>query len=248
MPRRRERRPPADKLVRRFVFAVLLVDMLACPALPAAPQLGATVSLASDYRFRGRSLSGGRPVGTLNLSYDDPSGIYLGASASGVDTRHAGIQLLGAQGSIGYAQRLESGLVLDLGLTRADYTEYYSGGSRASYSEAYVGLIGDRFAAHLHYSPHYFGRGSAVYGDVDATIRPATTWRLNAHVGLLAPSGGPYSMRGEAVQYDWRVAMATEGRPLELQLAVSGGGPRPDYYGQKRHSTKALVMSATYIF
>lgn len=194
-------------------------------------------------------MSGGRAVATFNLSYDDPSGIYLGVSASGVATKHAGIQLLVAQGSIGYARRLEAGPIVDLGLTRASYTEYYSGGSRASYSEAYVGLIGDHFAAHLHYSPHYFGRdASALYGDVDATVRPATTWRLNAHLGLLVPSGGAYPMRSEDVQYDWRVAATTQLRSLELQLALIGGGPQPRYYGGVHHSSKALVVSATYIF
>ena len=45
-------------------------------------QLGASVALDSDYRFRGVSLSGSHPSESLALDYDSADGTYAGASLS----------------------------------------------------------------------------------------------------------------------------------------------------------------------
>src|SRR4051794_35583423 len=75
--------------------ALLIAVFAAGVPAPAAAQFGAVVSAYTDQRFRGYSLSDGRPVGILDLSYDAPNGIYAGASGSLVATRHEGLKGLG---------------------------------------------------------------------------------------------------------------------------------------------------------
>ena len=51
-------------------------------AAGAGAQLTGTVSVVSDYRFRGVSLSQQKPAVQASIGYDDPSGWYGGVFAS----------------------------------------------------------------------------------------------------------------------------------------------------------------------
>src|SRR5688572_11071213 len=64
----------------RFIAALPLLALL-CFEAPALADIGASISVQSDARFRGRSLGRGRPTASLALSYDGPEGVYLGATA-----------------------------------------------------------------------------------------------------------------------------------------------------------------------
>ena len=54
----------------RWVIAILIV----LPGCEARAQVSGTVSLVSDYRLRGISLSDGEPEPQVNLGYDSPGG------------------------------------------------------------------------------------------------------------------------------------------------------------------------------
>jgi uncharacterized protein (TIGR02001 family) len=230
---------------RRHSLAGLLPALtILCLAAPAAAEIGASFSVQSDARFRGRSLSRGRPTASLALSYDAPGGFYLGAAASGVATAHSSIRFLGIDANAGFAHRLASGPTLDVGVEHYRYTEYYSSGRKARYTEIYVGLIGRNLSSHLYYSPSYFGLGfSTVYGEVDGLIRVGDTWRVNGHFGVIARVDGD-----RKPGYDWRIGVAAELRPFDVQVAVGGGGPMPQYYGGRPHSREALTVGITYVF
>lgn len=213
-------------------------------ATPVAAELGASMSISSDGRFRGRSLSEGRPVATLDLSYDDAKGVYLAESLTGIATAHSGLRILGFQENIGYARRLTSGRVIDIGITHSHYTEYSGAGYDANYAEAYLGLITKQISSHIHYSPSYFGRGYAtIYADIDGVVRPLPKWRLNGHFGLLKPVNGQRS-----TEYDWRLGVTRQIGAFDLQLAWTGSGPTPDPYDDRRHSRDAVVFAVTCIF
>lgn len=195
--------------------------------------------------MRGYSLSGGRPVASLDLSYDDTSGVYAAASASGVATVHDGVQPLGLQGTIGYARQLKFA-VLDVGVVNSGYTRYWSGGRSTYYVEGYVGVATKSWSSHLFYSPNYYRTGGAtLYGEIDGVIRLRTTWRLNGHIGELwrldvAPPSGPRS------HTDWRIGVSTRIAGVELQIAQTGGGPQSDYYdGRARGRTSTVIMIST---
>ncbi len=222
---------------------------LLCGATPAAAQLAGSVSIQSDDRFRGRSLSEGRPVATLDLSYDMAAGFYLGGAVTAVATRHDGVRVLGFQENAGYAWKTAAGPVIDLGVANANYTEYFSGGTSADYTELYAGLITGPIASHIHFSPNYFRHGvSTVYLETDGAARIAPRWRLNGHVGLLVQTGGPLAAMSRRSHYDWRVGIAHQIGRFNLQASWSGGGPDRDYYASDTHSRDAFVFGLTCAF
>ena len=208
-------------------------------ATPASAEVGAAVSVFSDARFRGYSLSAGRPVAALDLSYDDPSGFYGAVSASAV--ANDGLHPLGVQLNAGYARKTASGPTLDFGVIHSSYSRYGSGRA-GSYTEVYGGATYKFLSARLAYSPHYFERGAqTLYGEADANFSPARKVHLDGHVGVLAP----LSYRGEEnapVRYDWRIGSAYEAGPVSLHAILTGGGPGRDYYRGRTRSRTALVL------
>lgn len=237
-------RRPRHRISPAF-FALTLLGI----AAPASAQLGGSLAFQTNDYFRGYSLSEGRPVATLSLSYDDASGFYAAGAVTGVATRHSGAKLLGFQENIGFASRIGTGPTFDAGLTNANYTDYFSGGYKADYREVYVGLITRNLSTHLHYSPHYFRGGvSTLYADVDGVVRPLPRVQLTGHVGVLTRTSGPH-MPGEArTHYDWRLGVGTPLGPIDMRLAWTDGGPEPDYYAGEAHRRGTVVLTATYAF
>jgi uncharacterized protein (TIGR02001 family) len=214
----------------------------------AAAEVRIAAAIASDDRFRGRSVSQGRPVATLDLSYDAANGVYAGVAATGVAARYDGAQLLAIQTYAGYARRLADGPTLDAGVTHLSYTDYYEQGG-ADYSELYAGVITPRFATHLYYSPNYFDRReSTLYGEVDTALRPAANWRLNLHAGLLTRLHEDAPTLTRPTQYDWRVGLARTLLGFEIELAGSGAGPDPDHYAGQPRGRAALVVAVRHAF
>ena len=56
--------------------------MLPFAASPALAEVSGEIELKSDDRFRGRSLSDGRPVVEADISIDSSLGIYAGGSVT----------------------------------------------------------------------------------------------------------------------------------------------------------------------
>ena len=215
---------------------------------PAQAQVSGSVSITNDERWRGRSLSEGQPAATAALAYDDRSGIYADASATGalIDNR---VELIGVAADAGYAWRLPSGTALDVGLTRRQFTRYFSGGRSTGYSEIYAGVSARSLSARIHYSPDYFGRGTNIlYASVEGVLRPAPRWRVIGQLGALAWLDGRPVPQVRPVQYNYSLGVARQQGAVELRLAWTNGGPDPDYFGGRPHSKSALVASATFGF
>lgn len=216
-------------------------------AAPARAEVGATVSVYSDLRFRGYSLSEGRPVGILDFVYDDQSGFYAGASATGVLSRGGDPAPLGLQLTGGYAKRLASGTTLDFGITHSSYSHYSSGARGSSYTEIYAGIARGALSSRIYLSPHYFGRGRwSAYAEVNGSVSPARKWSIDGHVGMHVPLRTPLNERYRA-EVDWRIGVSRELGRLSLHAAWSDGTPGYDFYRGRRHSRSALVLGATWI-
>jgi uncharacterized protein (TIGR02001 family) len=213
---------------------------------PARAEIGATTSIFSEARLRGYSLSAGHPVGQLDLSYDDPSGFYGSLSGSLVVSAEYGIKPLGLQENVGYAKRLGTGPTIDVGVINANYSRFTGYERSTGYTEVYAGLVGKLFSSHIYVSPNYFHSGSWVaYGEVDAGFRPARKLRLTAHVGTLVPLESGYASK---VQYDLQIGATREIGPLSLHVSFGDGGPGRDFYEDRWHNRRALVVGATYVF
>ena len=214
-------------------------------ASPANAEIGTALSAATDLRFRGYSLSAGRPVGTFDFAYDDPSGFY--ASASAIAVAHHGIEPLGVQLSGGYAKRFESGTTLDLGIVHSNYSHYSSQGSGNSYTELYAGIGRKALSARMSFSPHYFNyRTWTVYGELDGSVSPARRLQLDGHVGLLVPVRTTAIAPNQHAEYDWSLGLSRQFGRASARAAFSGGGPGRDFYREYHRRRTALVLSLSY--
>ena len=213
-------------------------------AQPARAQIAAALGLQSDYRYRGISLSSGRPAATFDLSYDHKSGIYAGGSA--VVTDHDGeLKSVGFIEYLGYATPRYGGVSWDFGIDNQDLAYYY--GDRRipmKYSEAYVGVVGDLLSVHLHYSPNYLRPGyGSLYAEADGSVKPAENWRLFAHLGTTAPVG---DVEGRRQRWDARMGVARTLGPIELQASVVAVTPDPPSLTPQGRTT--LVVGANWFF
>jgi uncharacterized protein (TIGR02001 family) len=218
-----------------------------CVVTPARAQISASASLASDYRFRGISLSDGRPALTASLAYDHSSGAYAGVSVIGLDAPHDGVEMLGDIEYIGFATRKTMGVSWDVGVHNENLTAYADKKYILRYTELYAGLTSSNISAHLSYSPNYLKAGASIlYADLDGALRPAAQWRLFGHVGVQTPLGPPDIQPSRRERYDLRAGVAREFQRCEVDLAWTAGLPTPA--NQALPSRAGLVLSASYFF
>lgn len=225
--------------------ACLVAPLLLTAVRADAQQLGAAVSVYSDNRFRGYSLSEERPVAVLDLSYDDASGVYAALSGSGVESRE-GLRFLGVQLNGGYAKRLRSGLTLDVGAVHSAYTSYSGLGGSRSYTELYAGMTLKSVSSRLSISPDYFGRGWTVHPEVTGQIQPARNLNISADIGLLIPlSHATYWKRSYAI-YDARLGVDRAIGRFTLHGAVTSRGKDRNVYTGHRASRNAIIVGLSY--
>jgi uncharacterized protein (TIGR02001 family) len=213
----------------------------------ARAQVAASAAIESDFRFRGFSLTDGHPAGTLQLSYDHPSGFNANAAASAV-ARGDAVDFLGYQVNAGFAQRVTPELSLDAGIVQRwfRYRYDYFGStyiSDATYPEAYVGAGVRNFSARVYYSPHYFrDDASTLYGEIEVGLEPVPGLRLAGHVGGLAyltvPDAPFFDGRS---MLDWRISASKQLGRFEVHTAVSGGAPETYHRALGENGTAVTV-------
>jgi uncharacterized protein (TIGR02001 family) len=201
-----------------------------------------SLAVQSDYRVRGDTISGNRPAAILDVSYDDPSGLYLGGSAIGSLDHGNDPALLGAIGNVGYATRIGPRISIDAGYTRTQYAHYVGAAhGYAHYDEVYAGISAHGLSAHVHVSPDYLRRGvSTIYGELDGALRPVGAWRLTGHVGLLGYLSQP-RVPSQRTRYDWRIGIARPAGRFDLQVALTGGGPDGGCCRRHSYGRTALI-------
>ena len=208
--------------------------------------MGAVVSVFSDARFRGISLSDGRPVGILDLSYDAPGGLYGAFSGSVVDTRGEGIRALGVVLNGGYATRLRSGLTADVGIVHSRYSQYSGVASGRAYTEVYAGLAGKLVGARLSVSPNYLGASRwTLHGEINGHIDLSKRLLLDGEIGVLVPlRGGAYDGNAQA-EVDARVGLARQVGRVTLHAAVTARGRSADPYVDREHRRTAVIVGVS---
>lgn len=205
--------------------------------------------MQTDERFRGRSFSDGRPVGSLNLSYDDKSGAYLGGSATAILTGESRAGLMGVRAYGGFARRLDFGATLDLGVIGYQHTRRFSGNRAVEYYELYGGLSKEGLLGNVRVAPDYFDRGvPAVYVEIVGTKRFRRDWRLNSSAGLLVQTSGAPILGRRRERYDLKFGVSREFDKIDVHADLTFGGPDDDYYSGPFSGRSALVLSAARSF
>jgi uncharacterized protein (TIGR02001 family) len=207
---------------------------------PRALTVTGGVTLASQYRFRGISLSDEQVAlqGTINLNHE--SGLYAGVWASSLD----GFGELGGSNLeldlyAGYRRQVADGVTADVGLLYYAYPG--SSGGDFEFFEPYAnvtvthgpvtGKVG------IAWAPSQDGIGNNsnryVYGDLSLAI-PSTPVTLTGHLGnshgqtTLTPSGDyvDWSLRASVAWRNLSVGVAYVDTNLSGAEAVSGGATR----------------------
>ncbi|HKX92930.1 MAG TPA: TorF family putative porin [Sphingomicrobium sp.] len=212
-------------------------------AAPASAEVGAAVSVFTDSRFRGYSLSGGHPVASVDVSYDSRDGFYAAVSGSALvesgDVRALAVQLNG-----GYARRLSRQTAVDFGVVHSEYSRY-SSASGSSYTEIYAGVTRKYLTGRLYFSPHYFNSDTwTTYGELNADVPISRRLSFSGHAGLLVPlrtrDGGE-----TRASHDWRIGLNHQFGPVSAHAAWTGGERLRAYGIYGRRSRSALVIGLT---
>lgn len=231
---------------RRWLPALIAPVIALIPTPAAAAQVGAVISIFSDDRFRGVSVSDGRPVATFDLSYDASSGLYGSVTGTLVAARDEGPRLLSGVFNGGYATRLRPNLTADFGVTYSRYSHYSGRSYGRNFTEAYAGLAGKIFGGRISVSSNYIGIARwTAHGEIDVHVDLSRNTTLEGEAGLLVPLGkGAYEARLDS-QLDARVGLAQRAGPVTLHAAVSGRSGSDEIYGGHTHHRVALVLGVS---
>jgi uncharacterized protein (TIGR02001 family) len=225
------------------------VPRLACAVTSAAlsaatqAQLGGSVGVDSDYRYRGVSLNASRPSPRLAISYDAPERWYAGASATRVALTRVNTQVQWS-GYAGLTLPSSDDRNFEIGLQGS----HFSGVSGYDFAEAYAGVLAEHWSARLYYAPKYYGRRTqAAYLELNAYPPIDRQARLFAHVGALVPLGGAADDAAKT-RLDASVGAGLVLGRWDLHVAAvaaTARGPYPAIYSGRR---AALVVGASASF
>lgn len=210
----------------------------------ARAQVGGSIVVESDYRFRGVSLSSENPTAHLNLNYDHPRGWYAGASLAGVEfepgPRRAAITAYG-----GWARRQGKGQAWEAGAIWNQFPD----AAVYNYAELYAGFIAERWSARVYLSPDYFGRGvRTLYAEFNGAHSLTSDLRSFAHLGALVPLAVDTARGVAQTRYDARVGLGLRMDAFDLRLAWVGSSQALPYVGAYEQRRSTVVLSASYDF
>ncbi len=212
---------PRPKSSRLILALYALGSVAGCATANA--QLTGHIALLSDYRYRGESLTDGRPALQGGLDYQHSSGLFVGALASNVrvDVEVSG---LGGQLYGGYAHALNERSSWELGVityvfphprTEPDYV----------YTEGFVGGAYENINARAYYSDNYFGAGGrAAYVEINASRPVSARIALIGHLGYLGhhEARPPSYPAQERSMFDARAGISIEWSGFAIELSVVG--------------------------
>ena len=204
------------------------------------------VSAYSDLRYRGVSLSDGRPVGILDLSYDASNGLYAALSGSLVASRE-GLRPLGLTLNGGYATKVGRDLSADIGVAHWRYSQYSAVPTGRTYSEVYAGLSGEYVGTRFSLSPDYIGKARwTLHGEINGRADLTTRLYADGALGVLLPLSGYGTSGSPHGIWDARLGLSQRLGRITLHGAFSARGRNSNVYGNwgRRRVALSLGISA----
>lgn len=176
--------------------AVALAALAVASMQTARAEVSSTVTLASEYDFRGITQTAGDPALQASLDFSTESGFYAGAWASNVDFGDGTDADVEIDGLVGFRGSFSEDLSYDVG-----GTYYYFMGDKddVPFGELYAGLGYKAFSGKLWYSPDFSNFGeSAYYVEGNLSFELPQDFALTVHAGWSdgdywdATNGGGY--------------------------------------------------------
>lgn len=234
---------PRNSHAQLLRYAVVLVALSIGNG--AGAQVNGSISIVSDYRFRGVSLSAGHPEPQVHLGYDSKSGWYAGGFASGTDFRDekgGNVQLMAYAG---YTRQLSPGVGWEAGAIKSVFLRAAS----YDYVEIFAGLASDRISGRLYFSPDYFDRhASTLYAEFNGAYPFGQRFHLLGHIGFLrAISGSKSSAASPADQSDVSIGASVDLADWKIRVAWIDGKKNEEdsrFYG----NSHTWVLNASYAF
>ena len=229
---------------RHWVAAALL------SAGAARADVSGTVAVVSDDRYRGVSLTDGRPALQASIAFEHPAGPYTGALLSNV---RIGTDIIGTRALLygGFAHQLAGDVVWDLGvathrLPRSDYRPSYD------YTEWYAGAGNGTTSARLFNATDYYGVGArSWYLDANRSMVFGGRYRASAHLGYLvigrSPYGAYFGVDGSRLDFKAAIGVDVSGLLLEVSLAGTNRSPAQCPL-ENGHCRTSVVLSVSHQF
>ncbi len=211
---------------RGRIAALLLGAGLLGGAASGHAQVSGSITVASDVRAHGYSVTGEQPAATVELSYDHPSGLYAnGSLIASFDDNNRPV-VAGTVANVGYAVKVANHTSLDGGYLRTDYRynsyDYWRPSSMRS-DEIYLGAVVHGLAYHAYYSPNFLGYGvSTLYHELAGGVPLKGRLQLTARAGAMLYLDAPerWHLKND---YDWGVGLARPMGRVTLNLTLNGG-------------------------
>lgn len=189
--------------MKTMLQTVVAAGLLVTGGAAYAGDLTSTVTLTSDYDFRGITQTAEDPALQASLDYSFGNGFSLGAWGSNVDfgsgtDSNVEVDLYGA-----YSKSYDSGFNWTAGFT--EYT-YHPGGDNIDTLELFVGAGYKNFSAKYWYSDDFSNSGlSAYYLEANYTQPLPKDFALALHA---AKSGGDYWKAAGAQYEDYAISLS----------------------------------------
>lgn len=207
-------------LIRSTAIAAVL---LSCAGFAQAePELSSTITIVSDYDFRGvtQTAQNAALQASLDLALD--SGAYGGLWASNVDFGDDTDSDMELDLLAGYGGGITDDLAYDVGAVLYSY----NGDDDINYLEAYGGLSYKILSTKVWISPDYLNSGDSSYyveGNLEGGSLPLDLGWL-VHLGY---SGGEFFSDAESngldEYYDWAVGLTRSFGPFDFVLKWADG-------------------------
>ena len=204
----------------------------------AQAEVSSTITIASDYDFRGVTQTGLDPAFQASLDWEGESGVYAGLWGSNIDFGQDG-----GEGSsvdlnvevdlyLGYAGSITEDLGYDVG---AVYYKYLgdddNGVNDFDYAEAYAGLDYKILSTKVWYAWDYGNSGeSAWYVEGNAAIPLPMEFSFDLHAGY---NGGDYwdkvDFSGGSEYFDYSVGLSRSLGRFDFAVKYIDGSDLKEY-------------------
>jgi uncharacterized protein (TIGR02001 family) len=205
--------------VMKSRFAGLGVVALAAASGAANAEVSSTITIASDYDFRGITQTALDPALQASLDWSHENGLYAGLWGSNVDFGDSTSD--GGEGGptitqsgpsvevdllVGYGGSITESIGYDIGATYYTYYGESSGLSSVDYGEFHAGLsFGEHASSTVWYSPDYGNSGdSAWYLEGNGDIPLPWELAVTLHAGY---STGDYWESSDDEYFDFAIGL-----------------------------------------